>query len=125
MSFRPKTYFHTVANGHLELGWPDSSRDIFAVLSLWLRLRYGLRRAGPTINDVAGDTAIFPDFVTEGVRRGSGWDNWSGYYLLSEDDASDQFLRHMVARDVVIKLLTSRPACGSSSSSEGTGAVTE
>lgn len=44
------------------------------------------------------DDIILPDLVGAGIRLKSGWDNWSGYYLLAEDDLGDLFLGRIFAR---------------------------
>ena len=95
----PKKYVEITPNGHLLVGWPEASPLFFDALRVWLRLGYGLRREGRTIYSPDGDM-ILPDLVGAEVRLKSGWDNWSGYYLLSEDDAGDRFLRRSLAREV-------------------------
>ena len=46
------------------------------------------------------DEVIAPDFVRDNIRLLAGWDNWSGYYLLSENAAGDDFLS-VYAKDYV------------------------
>ena len=81
-------------NGHLQLiGLKRTTR--FG--PLWLRIKlqiiYGFRREGSRI--VGGGEAIAPDFVRGGIRLHAGWDDYSGYYLLSTCDAGDAFLRQL------------------------------
>ena len=98
MTLRPKLCMETAANGHLMVNWPDARHSFYVLLSGWLSLRHGLRRAGHWV--VSPDDIILPDFVGKDIRLKSGWDNWSGYYLLSEDRAGDEFLRRFTPRDV-------------------------
>lgn len=90
-----KRHVDTAANGHLMVSWPDAGHLFFTVLCAWLRLRHGLRREGRVICS-PGDI-ILPDLVGRGVRLKSGWDNWSGYYLLAEDEAGDTFLKRFTS----------------------------
>ena len=86
---RPKMYSEMAENGHLKLSWPDAGHLFFTALILWrLRLFHGLRRTGRMVYS-SGDI-ILPDLVGPGVRLMTGWDDWSGYYLLSEDEAGGQ-----------------------------------
>jgi|GEM_PF-996637 len=98
MRLWPKKYVEIAANGHLMVGWPEAGPLFYGALRVWLRLRYGLRREGRTVCSPDGET-LLPDFVGAGVRLESGWDNWSGYYLLSVDDFGDRFLRRTLGRD--------------------------
>lgn len=93
MKLRPRKYVDVAANGHVMVNWPDAVQSFYALLCAWLRLRHGLRRKGETV--CAPDDIILPDLIGSGVRLKSGWDNWSGYYLLSEDHLGDLFLRRI------------------------------
>ena len=93
--FWPKAHIETAANGHLVLNWPTAGHLFYILLCAWLRLRYGVRRTGRQI--VSPDDVILRDFVGKGLRLKSGWDNWSGDYLLSEDQAGDMFLSRLAA----------------------------
>jgi hypothetical protein len=89
-------YLETAANGHLTLNWPTAGRLSYTLLCWRLQFRHGFRRAG---DQIAGyGEVIFPAFVRGGLRLLSGWDNWSGYYLLSEDEAGDEFLKLLAPR---------------------------
>ncbi|HEV3122124.1 MAG TPA: hypothetical protein VGY53_09485 [Isosphaeraceae bacterium] len=81
----------------MTVNWPDAGHSFYALLCGWLRLRYGLRRKGQAV--YSPDAIILPDLVGAAVCLKSGWDIWSGYYLLSDDDAGDQFLRRILASD--------------------------
>ena len=87
----PKSDPTTAANGHLILSWPDADHDFFTLLCLWIRLRYKLRRVGHSV--YSPHELILPDLVGSGFKLKRGWDNWSGYHLLAEDHAGDEFLR--------------------------------
>ena len=43
--------------------------------------------------------SILPDLVGTDFRLEAGWDNWSGFYLLSEDRTGDEFLRRLAGTD--------------------------
>jgi hypothetical protein len=92
----PKTYLGTAANGHMTVNWPASGHSFFVLLRGWLRLRHGLRRSGRQV--LSPDAIILPGLVGDGFRLRSGWDIWSGYYLLSEDRLGDLFLKRLAAR---------------------------
>ena len=96
MMLGPKKYVETAANGHVVVNWPGAGRSFYALLCVWLRLRHGLCRRGVVV--FSPDDIILPDLVGAGIRLKSGWDNWSGYYLLSEDHAGDRFLRRTFAQ---------------------------
>ena len=87
---------NSAANSHLMLEFNDAPD------SLWLRAgeilvnEYCCRRAGQTC-DAAGQM-IFQDFKTDAFQIESGWDNWSGYYLLSTSTESDVILRALHQR---------------------------
>ena len=53
------------------------------------------RPSGAGRGVVSPDDIILPDFVTAGLRLEAGWDNWSGYYVLSEDEVGDTFLMRL------------------------------
>lgn len=96
MMLRPKKYVGVAANGHLMVNWPCAGHLFYDLLCGWLRLRHGLWRSGQAV--YSPDDIILPDLVGEGIRLKSGWDNWSGYYLLAEDDLGDLFLGRIFAR---------------------------
>ncbi len=41
---------------------------------------------------------IHQDFVVEEFSLSSGWDNWSGHYLLAKSEEGDHFLRQLYER---------------------------
>lgn len=88
----------TATNGHLQLCFERAS----PLFGLWLRLKlqfvHGFRREGRRMSGL--DEVIVPDFVRGNTRLRAGWDNWSGYYLLSESAAGDDFLS-VYAKDYV------------------------
>jgi hypothetical protein len=92
----PMEHVEVAANGHLIVSWPNAGHSFYIRLHLWLRLRHGLRREGRIVS--SPDNIILPDLVGAGVRLNSGWDNWSGYYLLSTDNAGDQALERIFGR---------------------------
>ncbi len=96
MRLMPSRYVEVAANGHVMVNWPDAGHWFFTMRLVWLRLRHGLRRGGVGV-DSAGDL-ILPDLVGAEIRLKSGWDNWSGYSLLSQDHAGDRFLRRTFTR---------------------------
>jgi hypothetical protein len=94
----PKMHIETAANGHLKLSWPSAGHSFYTLLCWWLRLRHGLRSSGRSVVS-APDQSILPDLVAVGFRLSAGWDNWSGYHLLSEDEAGDRFLKRLARAD--------------------------
>jgi hypothetical protein len=96
MKLSPKKYVEAAANGHVMVNWPDAGHRFYALLCAWLRFRHGLGRKGETV--YAPGDIILPDLVGAGIRLKSGWDNWSGYYLLSDDHPGDVFLRRTFAQ---------------------------
>jgi hypothetical protein len=93
---RPKMCKEIAANGHLMLSWPDAGEFFYTMLCWRLRIFHGLRRVGKVVY-FPDDTIILPDLVGEGLRLKAGWDNWSGYHLLAEDQAGDRFLERLAA----------------------------
>jgi hypothetical protein len=89
----PGASLETAANGHRQLDWTAASHRDYVILCWRLRFQHGLRREGR--GAFLGDDLILPDLVRDGLRLKSGWDNWSGYYLLSEDQAGGRFLERL------------------------------
>ncbi len=75
------------------LSWPDAGHLFYTILLWRLRICYGLRREGRIV--FSPDDIILPDLVGAGARLMTGWDNWSGNYLLSEDEAGDMLLKRV------------------------------
>jgi hypothetical protein len=92
---QPMVYCETAANGHLMLSWPEAGRLFYAALLWRLRRFHGLRHSGRVV--VSPGNIILPDLVGPGIRIKSGWDNWSGYYLLSEDEFGDSLLKRLAS----------------------------
>ena len=91
----PKMYIESAANGHLMLSWPSlglCSTPCFAG-TFGFAMGSDERAAWCT----RPDDIILPKSVSPGMHLLAGWDNWSGYYLLSEDDAGDAFLNRLVS----------------------------
>jgi len=61
-------------------------------LGLILTFRYGFYRWGVWVIGVT-DESIHPSFICFRKRILAGWDNWSGYYLLADNEETDSFLR--------------------------------
>jgi hypothetical protein len=60
-------------------------------LGLLLIFRYGFYRWGSCTIGI--DETIYPSFLRFGICICAGWDNFSGYYLMANDQKSDEFLR--------------------------------
>ena len=72
-----------------------------------LENEFGFSRHGAT---VAGfDEGIGPSFLHAELEISTGWDNWSGSYLLSNSDAGDAILRRLYA-ELTLKFVRRRRA---------------
>jgi len=84
------------ANGHLSLecgSLPD--RYWLSIVEL-LEKQKGFSRSGKPVLGVG--EMIHQNFVSESFSLSSGWDNWSGHYLLAESPEGDHFLRQLYER---------------------------
>ncbi len=84
------------ANGLCEITTPSRARRLWC--GFLLMFRYGFWRSGVCVPGIASDEVIHLDFVRHNKRILSGWDNWSGYYLLAGNPETDQWLRGFYAR---------------------------
>lgn len=81
------------ANGHWSLecgGLPDSYWQSIAEN---LEKKEGFTRSGTAV--LGAGEMIHQDFVSQGFTLSSGWDNWSGHYLLANCAAGDSFLQQL------------------------------
>jgi hypothetical protein len=81
------------ASGHLSLecgSLPDSYW--FSIVEL-LENQKGFSRSGKSV--LGFDEKIYQSFVSESFSLSSGWDNWSGHYLLADSAEGDYFLRQL------------------------------
>jgi hypothetical protein len=85
-----KPTLHTAANGHLTINLNDESSTYWPRLQRRLERELGFKRVGSGV--LGMDEGIHPSFEGPEFRLLSGWDNWSGEYLLSESAAGDSFL---------------------------------
>jgi hypothetical protein len=84
------------ANGHLSLecgSLPDSCWQSIVEL---LEKGKGLSRSGKPV--LGAGEMIHQNFVSTSFSLSSGWDNWSGHYLLAESAEGDHFLRRLYER---------------------------
>ncbi len=79
------------ANSHLMLAFNDAPDSLWIKACEILINEYRCLRQGQTCDAV--DQMIFQNFETESFLLESGWDNWSGYYLLSTSNNGDALLR--------------------------------
>jgi hypothetical protein len=84
------------AQGHLSLDMEDDPGN------LWPSLLERLRTLGASgvDHDHMGstvDASIGPHFRLGDVQLKSGWDNWSGYYLMADSAAGDALLQELYA----------------------------
>lgn len=61
-------------------------------ISILLMFKYGFKRKGVYIPPVT-DESIYPDYIKEGVKIYSGWDNWTEYYWSADNEEADRFLK--------------------------------
>lgn len=67
------------ASGHLSLDLDDAEDSVWTALELHLRVLHGLERVGSALQHGS--------LILE-----TGYDHWSGYYLMAVDAEGDQFL---------------------------------
>lgn len=84
------------AQGHLSLDMEDDPGNLWPALLEHLHTR----GASGIDHDHMGstlDASIGPHFRLGAVQLRSGWDNWSGYYLMSDSAAGDALLQELYA----------------------------
>lgn len=87
---------HMAANGHLELDFNELSEARWLSITEELTTLQWLKCAGSPVTSVSEQ--IRHDFQCAEFSLASGWDNWSGHYLLSDSMAGDVFLRNLFDR---------------------------
>lgn len=86
----------SAANGHLILSLEEAPDNLWSVLLTHLWRLGGLKVEHDGM--VHGfDTVIGPHVQLGPALLKSGWDHWSGYYLLSESPDGDALLRQLYA----------------------------
>ena len=89
---------HMAANGHLALDFDELPEAGWLSIAEELTSLQGLKRVGSPVTAVSEQ--IDHDFQCAGFSLASGWDNWSGHYLLSDSMAGDVFLTKLFNRFV-------------------------
>ena len=89
---------HTAANGHLTFSMNELPDALWELLEVRLVNEYGLKRVGSIVIGVS--ERIHLNFECPAFTLASGWDNWSGHYLLSESEAGDRFLKTLFDRGI-------------------------
>ena len=84
---------HMAANGHLALEFNELSEAGWLSIAEELTSLQGLKGVGSSGTSVSEQ--IHHDFQCPEFSLASGWDNWSGHYLLSDSMAGDVFLRQL------------------------------
>ena len=87
---------HMAANGHLALDFNELSEAGWLSIAEALTSLQGLKRVGSPVTGISEQ--IHHDFQCAEFSLASGWDNWSGHYLLSDSMAGDVFLRKLFDR---------------------------
>lgn len=87
----PAGLFYTSANGRLSFEMESRpSESIFPLLS-FLEERFGLKTGFP----VFGLDAVYTEGSAGGIKVVVGYDNWSGCFIQSFDEAGDRLVRTM------------------------------
>lgn len=84
------------ANGHLSLECGGLPESYWQSIVEFLEKGKGFSRSGKTV--IGAGEMIHQDFVAEKFSLSSGWDNWSGHYLLAKSKEGDQFLHQLYER---------------------------
>lgn len=83
------------ANGHVSLDFGVYDSVLYQQASAKLENELGFVRHGETVAGL--DEGVSPSLLRAGLKIFSGWDNWSGSYLLANSDAGDAILRRLYA----------------------------
>ena len=84
------------ANKHLCIDFGTCDAASYKKACFELEQTFGFGRKG---NTVAGlDEGIWPSFRNAKTEISTGWDTWSGDYLLSNSSEGDQILRLVFAQ---------------------------
>lgn len=86
-----KPYLHKASNGHLTIDFGDLSDEEWEKLEKRIVDGWGLERVGSVA--VGLDEKIYPSFQRSDFTLATGWDTWSGHYLLAECVSGDDFVR--------------------------------
>ncbi|KJZ64163.1 hypothetical protein [Pseudomonas fluorescens] len=81
------------SNGHLTIDFGDLPETDWETLENKLIEVWGFRRVGSVV--IGLDEKIYPSFQRSDLTLATGWDIWSGHYVLSECAAGDGFLRKL------------------------------
>jgi hypothetical protein len=84
-----KALLTTAANGHNFLTFEDYETHQWRLALEWLKSA-GFSESGTPI--VTLDEGILPFFVRNSVTIATGFDNWSGNYLLANCEIGDQII---------------------------------
>lgn len=88
-----KPSLDTAANGHLTLSFNELSDSCWLSLAENLIRLRGFKRSGSPVISV--DEKIHQSFQCAEFSLVSGWDHWSGHYLLSDSVQGDLFLQNL------------------------------
>ncbi|QAX85366.1 hypothetical protein C2E19_16560 [Pseudomonas sp. DTU12.3] len=84
---------NTTANGRLTLDFYELAEAEWLVLTQRLITHHGFEQEG--LIAIGLSEQIHQGFQCAEFSLASGWDIWSGYYLMSKSPAGDVFLRSL------------------------------
>ncbi|MCX6559914.1 MAG: hypothetical protein NTZ26_05305 [Candidatus Aminicenantes bacterium] len=82
---------YTSANGRLSFEMADEPQEAIFPLLLFLERRFGLDSASP----IFGLDGVYSEGTIEGTKIVVGYDNWSGCFIQSFDNAGDRLVQAM------------------------------
>jgi len=87
---------HVAANKHLVIDFNSYDSALYRQACHTLEQTFGFIQNGDTVTGL--DEGIGPSFHRADVEISTGWDNWSGNYLLSNSSEGDDILQLLFAR---------------------------
>ncbi|MEW6126597.1 MAG: hypothetical protein AB1757_06115 [Acidobacteriota bacterium] len=82
--------YHTAANGHLSYEIYRATPDFLLYAAEILRDHFGFSEA---TKPIIGLDQIISECTKEEVTLMLGWDIWSGFYILADSDAGDEWVK--------------------------------
>ena len=83
------------ASGHVTIDFGAYDSELYQRACATLEVALGFVRQGKTVFGL--EQGVEPSFLRDEVEISTGWDNWSGRYLLANSDPGDAILRHLHA----------------------------
>ena len=87
-------FLQTAANGHLALEFDDSPEELWEAALERIKAE-AFHETGESV--LGPGQSIFPCYVRWSILLMSGWDEWSGNYLLATCEDGDAFLEKLHA----------------------------